>query len=129
MSRSLLHGRNLAFGFGTLLPLLQTIRLWNHLTDAGYFIHWFDDYLFGCFLLFAAFKVLKYKEEGKVYLAAAWGVMVGVAFLSTLGQLDYVIQGKADPAPVSTETVLAIKLLGLLLSIIGMILCFGRKKQ
>ena len=55
--------------------------------------------------------------------------MVGVAFLSTLGQLEGMKQGKTDPAPVSTEMVLAIKLVGLLVCIAGMLLCFGKKRQ
>ena len=126
---SLLYSRNLAFGFGILLPLMQTIRVWKHLTEPGYVIHWVDDYLFGGFLLFGAFKVLKYKEQGNVYLAAASGVMVGVAILSTLGQLEGVKQGKTYPAPVSTEMLLAIKLAGLVFCIAGMFLCFGAEKQ
>ena len=65
MCRSLLYSRNLAFGFGILLPLMQTIRVWKHLTEPGYVIHWVDDYLFGGFLLFGAFQVLRYKEQGK----------------------------------------------------------------
>ena len=99
------------------------------MTDLSYFLNWFDDYLLGGFLLFAAWKVLKQKEKAAVYLAAAWGVSAGAIFLSTLGQLDYIKQGKADPAPVSSETVLIIKTFFLLLSIAGMILCFAKNKE
>lgn len=73
--------------------------------------------------------VKKYKEEGRVYLAAAWGVAVGAIFLSTLGQLEYMNAGKPDPAPVSSEAVFAIKAFFLLLSIVGMVLCFKRKRS
>jgi hypothetical protein len=129
MARPLLYSRSLAFCFGIFLPLMETIRRWKQLTDLTYFLNWFDDYLLGGFLLFAAFKVLKHKEKGRVYLAAAWGVSVGALFLSTLAQLDYLKKGKADPAPVSSEMVLAIKIFFLLLSVAGMVLCFVRKRE
>ena len=128
MNRSLRYSRNLALGFGVFLPLMETIRRWNQLTDLHYFFHWFDDYLLGAILLFAAIKVLKYQQEGRVYLAAAWGVSVGAIFLSTLGQLDYIKQGKADPAPVSSQIVLVIKIFFLVVSVAGMVLCFNRKR-
>lgn len=129
MINSLTVSRNLAFGYGIALVVAETIRRRNQLADPDYFIYWFDDYLLGAFLVLAAWKVLKNKEEGKTYLAAAWGVAVGALFLSTLAQLEYMQQQKTDPAPVSTEAVFIIKTFFLLLAVIGMILCFGKTKK
>jgi hypothetical protein len=126
MNRLLLFSRNLAFGFGIFLPVAETVRRWEQLTTLSYFFNWFDDYLLGGFLIFAAWKVLKHKESGRTHLAAAWGVAVGAIFLSTLGQLENIKNNKSDPAPISTEVVLIIKGAFLLLSITGMILCFKR---
>jgi hypothetical protein len=128
MNKSLLFSRNLALGFGIFLPLTETIRRWEQLTNINYFFNWFDDYLLGGFLIFAAWKVFKYKDEAKIFLAAAWGVAVGAIFLSTLGQLESIKNGKADPAPISTEGVLIIKTIFLLLSITGMVLCFKKNR-
>jgi len=126
MNRPFLYSRNLALVFGIFLPLAETIRRWKQLTDLNYFMSWFDDYLLGGFLIFAAWKVFKYKEGGKVYLAAAWGVAVGALFLSAMGQVEYIRLNKADPAPVSSEAVLIIKAFFFLLSIAGMIMCFKK---
>ena len=128
MNRSLLYSRNLAFTFGIFLPVAETIRRCDELTNINYFFNWFDDYLLGGFLIFAAWKVLKNKEGGRIYLAAAWGVAVGAIFLSTLGQLEDIKNDMPDPAPISTEGVLIIKTCFLLLSIIGMTLSFKKSE-
>ena len=97
----------LAFTGGILVPVLETIRRWHQLADLHYFINWFDDYIMGAFLLFAAWKTYRSLETGRPYLCAAWGMATGMMFLSFFGQLQYLDQD--DPAPVSSMTVAMIK--------------------
>ena len=45
---------------GIAVAALETVRRWHQLTDLHYFINWFDDYLFGGFLVFGAIKTLRH---------------------------------------------------------------------
>jgi hypothetical protein len=96
-----------AFAGGILTPVLETIRRWHQLADLQYFINWFDDYLIGGFLVFAAWKTFQSTANGQKYLIAAWGFATGMAFYSFFGQLQSL--NRPDPAPVSSTTVVFIK--------------------
>lgn len=96
-----------AFIAGVLLPVLETIRRWNQLLDMHYFISWFDDYLIGGFLFFAAWKAKKSLITGRQYLIAAWGFATGMAFSSFFMQLQNLDAG--DPAPIYSESVAWVK--------------------
>ncbi len=72
----------LGFIGGIGIPILETIRRWHQLTDLHHFINWFDDYLMGAFLLFAAWKTYQSAEIGKPYLCSAWGAATGMMFMS-----------------------------------------------
>jgi hypothetical protein len=97
----------IAFVGGVVTPLLETIRRWQQLTDIHYFITWFDDYIIGGFLFFAAWKTYKSVTTGRQYLIASWGFATGMCFYSFFSQLQAVNQ--QDPAPVSTLTVVIVK--------------------
>ena len=126
--RTLLAGIKLsmytAFVGGVLTPLLETIRRWHQIPDLHYFINWFDDYLIGGFLFFAAWKTFKSPANGVRYLIAAWGFAAGMAFYSFFGQLQALDQ--PDPAPVSTVTVVIIKGVMFLVSLVSLILSFKK---
>jgi hypothetical protein len=109
----------LAFVGGVLTPLLETIRRWNQLTDFRYFVFWFDDYLIGGFLIFAAYKTYTSAAVGQKYLSAAWGIATGMAFYSFFTQIQSV--DRADPAPVASSTVAIIKGVMLVTCIVCMI--------
>ena len=109
----------LAFAGGILTPLLETIRRWHQLSDSRYFISWFDDYLIGGFLFFAALKTYKSIAKGQKYLTAAWGLATGMAFYSFFGQLQSLDQ--PDPVPVSSSTVAIIKGIMLLACIVCLV--------
>ena len=111
--------RNLAVLVGILAPLLDTIRRWHTWTE------WppamLDDYLLGAILLYGAWRVGRDAIEGQRYLAAGWGVALGMVVLSFFGQIEGIIHSRSDPAPVSSEWVAVVKGIGLLIVIIGLI--------
>ena len=97
----------LAFIGAALLIVLETIRRYHQMLDPQYFVNWFDDYLIGACLIFAAHKVQKGDPRGQLYLCAAWGFAAGLMVLSFIGQL--MMLGQPDPAPVSSGMVAVIK--------------------
>lgn len=96
-----------AFVGGILTPLLETVRRWHQMLDSRYFISWFDDYMIGAFLFFAAWKTYKSVATGRKYLIASWGFATGMIFYSFFGQLQAINQ--SDPGPVSSSTVVLTK--------------------
>jgi hypothetical protein len=102
-----------AFVLGTLVPLLETVRRWHQLADPRYFINWFDDYLIGGFVVWAAWKTYRSPAAGQRFLVAAWGFAAGLGFGSFFGQLQEM--HRPDPAPVPVEVVVTVK--GVLLAI------------
>jgi hypothetical protein len=113
---------SIAFVGSIITPLLETIRRWDQLTDIHYFVSWFDDYLIGGFLFFAAWKTYRSNQMGQKYLSAAWGFATGMAFYSFFSQLQSL--GHADPAPVSSSTVAIVKGIMLLTCIVCLIFSF-----
>ena len=109
--------------FGILIPLAETIRRWDQLGDISYFLYWFDDYLFGAFMIFAASKAIKDPVGGERFLSAAWGMGSAGMFLSLVSQLDHLDQD--DPAPLSSVSVAWIK--GILLVIFILLLVLSLK--
>jgi hypothetical protein len=102
-----------AFALGILVPLAETVRRWHQLTDPRYFINWFDDYLIGGLVVWAAWKTCRAPAAGQRFLAAAWGFASGLGFGSFFGQLQEM--HRPDPAPVSAEIVMIVK--GVILAI------------
>ena len=111
--------RNLAVFIGVLAPLLDTVRRWKTWTE--YPPALLDDYFLGALLLYGAWRVSKNAVDGQRFLSAAWGVALGMIFLSFFGQIERIMRGEADPAPVSSESVAVIKGIGFLIVIIGFV--------
>jgi len=65
--------------------LAETIRRWSTWRENPPAL--FDDYILGAFLLYGAWRVGKDVRSGQRFLAAAWGFMCGMAYLSFFGQL------------------------------------------
>ncbi len=111
--------RILAVLIGVLAPLLDTVRRWHTWTE------WppamLDDYLLGAILLYGVWRTGKDAVDGQRFLAAGWGVALGMVVLSFFGQIEGLTQGRSDPAPVSSEWVAAVKGIGLLIVIVGLI--------
>ena len=111
--------RYLAIALGILTPVAETIRRWSTWRENP--PAFFDDYLIGAFLLFAAWRTGKDVKRGRPFLAAAWAFMCGMAYPSFFGQLEDNRLGIADPAPISSGAVAAIKGVGLALGVICLV--------
>ncbi|HYR77565.1 MAG TPA: hypothetical protein VEM96_17245 [Pyrinomonadaceae bacterium] len=99
--------RWLAIVGGFVLPLAETIRRWSTWRESP--ANLFDDYVIGAFLLYGAWRVGKDPRNGQRYLAAAWAFACGMGYFSFFRQLERVQLHEADPAPISSESVLIIK--------------------
>lgn len=126
MSKAITYSRNLAFTIGVLVPVAETIRRRGQLLQPENFIYWFDDYVLGAILLFAAWKAKQNPVHGQKYLSAAWGLATGALFLSMLGQIERL--GGTDPSAMPPLTVAAIKALLLVLALSGLITSLYRIK-
>jgi hypothetical protein len=111
--------RYLAIALGILTPLAETIRRWSTWRENP--AAFFDDYILGAFLLFGAWRTGKDARSGRPFLAAAWAFMCGMAYSSFFGQLEANRLGLADPAPISSGSVAAIKGIGLAVGIICLV--------
>jgi hypothetical protein len=126
LSKAITCSRNLAFTIGVLVPVAETIRRRGQLLQPENFIYWFDDYVLGAILLFAAWKAKQNPVHGQKYLSAAWGLATGALFLSTLSQIERL--GGTDPSAMPPLTVAAIKALLLVLALSGLITSLYRIK-
>ena len=118
--------RVLAILLGIVTPALETIRRWSTWQENP--LSYFDDFVLGGFLLYGAWRVGRDPVDGQRFLSAAWGVALGMVLLSFFGQVDSLRRGVVDPAPVSSETVLLIKGIGLVLVIVGLVGSLRRTK-
>ena len=103
--------RRLAYFFGFLTPLAETVRRWGTWWDNP--PAFLDDYLLGIFLVAGAWATRNTGSvRGKALLAAAWGFACGMAYSSVTFHWFAMRSGQSDPAPIPTQWVFAIKLLG-----------------
>ncbi len=99
--------RRAAIWIGILAPMLDTIRRWSTWREWPPAL--LDDYIIGALLLSAAWIAGRDPVKGRLWLAAAWGFACAFGYASFFGQLEGLRDGLADPAPVPSECVLAIK--------------------
>lgn len=119
MLKTLSYSTTLAFVLGIILPLAETLRRRTQLFQLHNFIYWFDDYVLGAILLFAAWKARRNPVDGQKYLSAAWGLTTGALFLSVVGQVERL--GGTDPSMISPLTVAMIKAVLLLVAMSGLV--------
>ena len=109
----------MALWMGIFIPLAETIRRFKQLLDPSFFLHWFDDYLLGGLLIYAWWQYSKGHNQRRELLIAIWGIFIGALLLSTLGQIQMVINGTGDHGVFSVWLVLAAKLSLLIYGILG----------
>ena len=114
----------LAIVIGILTPVAETIRRWS--TGRNDPAALFDDYILGALLLCGAWRVGKGVRAGQRFLVAGWAFMCGMAYNSFFGQLHNIEIGAPDPAPISSKAVAAIKGIGLMLGVVGLLLSLRR---
>ena len=105
---------------GVFLPLAETVRRSNQISDLTRFLSWFDDYILGFVLLIAVYLVKKKVKNSLSFLIAAWGFVSGALFLSFLGQFEYYRTNTGDPGIFSTSFVVIAKGLILGYMLIGL---------
>lgn len=110
----------MAFIMGIFLPLAETIRRINQISDLKEFFSWFDDYILGIILLAAAYRTIKKRPNSISYLIAAWGMGTGALFLSFLGQFNYYDTPAGEPGIFSTTFVAIAKGCILLFMLFGL---------
>jgi len=111
--------RRLAYIFGIALPILETLRRWNQLGDAGVLPLWLDDVLLGAALLIAARLTSEHRYSNAKYLAAAWGIACGMAYGSFFGSVLHL--DVPDPAAIPPLWVATIKGIGFALAIVALV--------
>jgi hypothetical protein len=111
MTSRLTLSRRLAYILGVLTPLAETIRRWGTWWDRP--LIFVDDYLIGAFLIAGAWATRGVpSSRGRALLAAAWGFTLGMAYSSVAAHWYGIQAGQVDPAPIPTEWVFAIKIVG-----------------
>ena len=111
--KGLRFSHNAALVVGLVLPVLETWRRWGAWADWPAFL---DDYIAAALLLYAWYAGQRSLIESRPYLMAAWGYMLGIAYMSFFGQLRQL--GGLDVSGYSSETAIGVKGFGLALSAI-----------
>ena len=109
--------RRLAFVFGILTPLAETVRRWHQLGQLRYLPAWLDDYILGALLLYGAWRTGRDVRAGQRFLAAAWGFTCGLGYASFFIQLEHLHD---DPGPISGVWVALIKGVGVALALLAL---------
>lgn len=111
--------RALAVVFGIALPALGVVRNWTLPNGdvAGFLV----DLATGALLLFGAWKVGEKERTGQRFLAAAWGLTIGLFYSSLANQISQMWSGEAVEAPISQEWTVVATSVGLILAIVGLI--------
>ncbi len=116
---ALSFSRALAMVVGIVTPLAEVARRRSQMLDPAAVPLWIDDMLLGGFLLYGAWRVASDRRTGRAILAAAWGFMCGLAYYSFFGQLQRLAE--PDPSGLAPVWVIAVKGVGLVLGIVGMV--------
>jgi len=113
--------RRLAYVFGVLTPLAETVRRWGSWWASP--PAFLDDFILGAFLLAGAWATRKASSvSARSLLAAAWGFACGMAYSSITFHWHAMHTGQGDPAPIPTVWVFAIKLFGGLVFLAALLL-------
>jgi hypothetical protein len=114
----------LALVGGVFLPPLETARRWGTLWDHP--LAYVDDWAIALFLLTGAWATSpQRRRSGPAVLSAAWGFACGMVYSSIAAHWQAMSAGKLDPAPISTETVFAIKIVLGVLALAGLLLALA----
>ena len=110
-----------AFVLGAMLPVLETVRRGiTHWTIN--FTTMFEDYVGGAVLLIGAWAAYQRKSWGALFLALAWGSILGLMTSSMVAQLEQTLRQTATEP--HNLVVLLVKLLLWSVSTVSLVLAF-----
>lgn len=110
-----------AFVLGAMLPVLETVRRGiTHWTIN--FTTMFEDYVGGAVLLIGAWAAYQRKSWGALFLALAWGSILGLMTSSMVAQLEQTLRQTATEP--HNLVVLVVKLLLWSVSTVSLVLAF-----
>lgn len=113
--------RRLAYFFGVVTPIAETVRRWGTWWDNP--PAFLDDYLLGAFLIAGAWATRRRgSARATSLLAAAWGFASGMAYSSAAFHWFTMRAGGLDPSGLSSHSVFVIKVLGGLIFITALVL-------
>ena len=120
--------KTLALIFGTALPLMGIVRSFIAKGDPAGF---FEDLIAGAFLLFGAWQVGISKHSGQRYLAAAWGLVLGLLYSDLYAQIQAITvpQIVEVRTPIPPGYGIAISVLSLLCAAVGLITCLRSTRK
>ena len=116
--RTVTFSRRFAVLMGIVLALGETLRRWHQLNQLRMWPAWLDDVVLGGLLIYGAWRTRTDVASGRPFLAAAWGIMVGAAFVGLGVQVSF--PREPDPSGLSQEWVVAIRGVGLVLAVVGL---------
>jgi hypothetical protein len=117
--RTVTFSRRFAVLTGIVLALGETLRRWHQLSQPRMWPAWLDDVVLGGLLIYGAWRTGKDVASGRPFLAAAWGTMVGAAFVGLGAQISF--PREADPSGLSQDWVVAVRTAGLVLAAVGLV--------
>ncbi len=113
--------RRLAYFFGVVTPVAETVRRWGTWWDNP--PAFLDDYLLGAFLIAGALATRRRGSARALsLLAAAWGFACGMAYSSAAFHWFAMRADELDPSGLPSHLVFAIKILGGLIFITALAL-------
>jgi hypothetical protein len=107
-----------------VIPVLETIRRWD--TWREYPAAMFDDYVIGAVMLWVAWVTRRERPQDRTYLAAAIGVGLGIATMSTMSSVRNAQLGIVDPSGLGSSVVATIK--GGFVLVVGILLASVLRK-
>lgn len=111
--------RALAIIFGIALPVLGVVRNWT--TPNGDAAGLFIDLAAGSLLLYGVWRVAENEHSGQRFLAAGWGMAVGLSYASMTRHIEEMSVASSVAAPILPEWSLATVAVALLVSIVGLV--------
>lgn len=120
--------RRLAYFFGVLTPLAETIRRWGTWWENP--PAFLDDYLLGAFLVAGAWATRRGgSDRATRLLAGAWGFACGMAYSSAAFHWFALRAGELDPSGLPSRTIFAVKIVGGLIFVIALVLTVTARRR
>jgi hypothetical protein len=112
--------KTLAIIVGTALPLLGIVRTRLAPSDP---VDFFEDLIAGAFLLVGAWRVGVAPHSGQRYLAAAWGLTIGLFYYDLYTQIQALSKPVIGDVTFGPEWSVAAAGIELIIAIVGLITC------